>query len=1109
MTTDDLLDAYRCMYAARSIDQVERNYIDRGLAFFSVSGAGHEASATLATYLSPGDWLHCHYRDKALMVARGLPYVEFFRALFCTEASSSGGRQMSAHLASPSLRLLSIPGPVGNNVLQDVGIAAAIKDRRDDHLVVSSLGEGTTQQGEVLEGFCEASRSQLPILFLIHDNRYAISVSTSGKTIFARAEDSILGIPTTYVDGSDPVACATAFQQAIGSIREKQGPHMVVMACERLCSHTNADDQSVYRDANEISASASGDPILHLKSDLLARGIDPPVLEEIESKTLTKIRSAVEKASQEASGQYIVPASGAPSVNERSPRKPIKLEERKELVFLGASINMVLDAALKTGEEVILYGQDIEDPKGDVFGVTKGLSTRYPNRVINAPLTEATIVGSCLGRAVAGQRPVAFIQFADFLPLTFNQIINELGTMSWRTKGKVTCPLLILVSAGAYRPGLGPFHAQSMETYLCHTPGIIVVSPSNAEDAAGLLLALLESPEPSVFLYPKNLLNDPQAARPLGPSVAPVPLGKARFDRRGSHITLVGWGNIIPLLQEVAEALRTIQLSAEIIDLRTLAPWDRESVLSSSAKTKCLLVAHEDNQTCGLAAEIIASAAETLGCEELLTGRVCRADTPIPCHYPSQLQTLPSTASILEKACEMLQIDLKWERAEPLPDDLFELRAAGTSPADDQLVLLDWQVKEGDRIREGDLLLEIEADKAAFEFRSPVSGLLVRIIAPSSSRCSVGDCLAKIALDEGRSTGLPPNATQAKQIPKLTQPLSATVSRPSKGPPAGSSIFKLVTGVGDRRIDNDMIGRQADMKAAEILQSTGIETRYWYTDNQILESAVVTALDDLIRETPDIAARLGMVLLSTGTNSQSMPSRACRILERLAAKHDLNNPGAYDFYTACSGYIYGLEQADGYLHLNPDRLVILITAEHLSGYLDKADRNTAALFGDGFSVSLIGKRENLDLGKPLLDIVSTCCFSKPDPTDSLTLSEGKSIEMDGSEVFMNASRSMPEALQRACEKAKMNISDLEVVIPHQANQRIIDAVGRRLKKHKVAVFSNVRSYGNTSSTTIPLGLKDYLAGIDAEQEIQIGLTAFGGGYTYGAAVLKLASGSSD
>jgi 2-oxoisovalerate dehydrogenase E1 component len=274
------------------------------------------------------------------------------------------------------------------------------------------------------------------------------------------------------------------------------------------------------------------------------------------------------------------------------------------------AIRDVLREHLRRDPRVFVYGEDIEDPKGDVFGVTRGLSTEFPLRVCNSPLSESTIVGTCIGRALAGQRPVAMIQFADFLPLAYNQIVNELATIFWRTDGGWNAPVIILAPCGAYRAGLGPNHAQTFDGAMVHTPGLDVLMPSTAADAAGLLHAAFKSERPTLLFYPKALLNDPARATTGDVGQHFVPLGVARRIRTGRDITFVGWGNTLGLCQTAAATLETAGVESEVIDLRSLSPWDERTVLASVEKTARMIVVHEDNHTCGLGGEIMATVAE-------------------------------------------------------------------------------------------------------------------------------------------------------------------------------------------------------------------------------------------------------------------------------------------------------------------------------------------------------------------------------------------------------------------------------------------------------------------------------------------------------------------
>jgi 2-oxoisovalerate dehydrogenase E1 component len=669
-----LLDIYRLMLTARMVDRVESELTKAGEAFFHVSGAGHEGSAILNGFLTPRDWLHLHYRDKALMLARGISPEMFFHSLLCSAQSHSVGRQMSAHMSAPHLRILSMVGPVGNHALQSVGVASVIKDDPDCPIVVCSMGDGTAQQGEVLEAIAEASRSEFPVLFWIEDNDYSISTTTENKTFYSlpkgrKQPADLFGIPIQRVDGRDIVRCQDEVAAVIQGMRSTRCAAIVVFRVARLSSHTNADDERVYRPREEIEhAKQTCDPIQIFAAHLIALGLQQRDLDRMAADVEAEVRAAALAAKR---------APKPASINES--KKPLPISSSHEAVdYRGnndvhrltmlEAIRGVLQWRMKSDPRVMLYGEDIEDPKGDVFGVTRGLTTAFPGRVRNAPLSESTIVGVSIGKALAGHRPVAFIQFADFLPLAFNQIISELGSMHWRTNGEWQCPVIILAACGGYRPGLGPFHAQTLESVMAHVPGVDVLMPSDAADAAGLLNAAFRSERPTIFLYPKSCLNDPDRSTSPDVEAQLIPLGKARLIKRGDDLTIVTWGSTVPICERVARTLEEAGSAVDLIDLRSISPWDKEVVLESAARTRRLVVVHEDNRTCGFGAEVIATVVESAG-THVSCRRVVRPDTFIPCNYSNQLEVLPSFRRVLTAAAEMLDLDLSWDEIATVSSD--------------------------------------------------------------------------------------------------------------------------------------------------------------------------------------------------------------------------------------------------------------------------------------------------------------------------------------------------------------------------------------------------------------------------------------------------------
>ena len=479
-----MTDLYRTMVTAREMDLLEQSFTSRGEAFFHVSGAGHEATAVLNDHLIEDDWLHCHYRDKALMLARGITPKMFFYSLFNKDGSHSRGRQMNAHMSAPELNIMSLVGPVGNSALQATGVAEVIKKQSSKPLVLCSLGDGMTQEGEVYEALGQAVRDTLPVLFLIQDNAFAISTKTRGQTFYSLPDgeaNSFYGMPITRIDGRYAMEAHAQLEAVVSRIREERAPEIVVFEVDRLHNHTNADDQRMYRTPEEIAAVAeSGDPIAHLQRRLLEAGVTEDDLRDLHEEIIDSLKRDATEAQR---GSEPKPFTGAKRplperlLSGKFEYRGKAAEQTDSPLTMLEALREVLDARMGGDDRVTLYGEDLEDPKGDVFGVTRGLSTKYPGRVRNSPLSESLILGVSVGEALAGRRPVAFLQFADFLPIAYNQIVSELGSMYWRSDGAWESPVIVMISCGGYKPGLGPFHASSFDGLAAHTPAVYVMMP--------------------------------------------------------------------------------------------------------------------------------------------------------------------------------------------------------------------------------------------------------------------------------------------------------------------------------------------------------------------------------------------------------------------------------------------------------------------------------------------------------------------------------------------------------------------------------------------------------------------------------------------------------
>ena len=1116
--TDLLLSLYEYMVTAREMDTIEEEYTGRGEAFFHVSGAGHEASVMLNPHLTGDDWLHVHYRDKALMLARGISPEMFFMSLFNKDGSHSRGRQMNAHMSSPEHKILSIVGPVGNSALQSVGIASVIKDAENSPIVLCGLGDGMTAQGEIHEAIGHAVRDSLPVLFVIEDNSFAISTKTRGRTFYstpAGEADEFYTIPITHVDGRDPVAAFEAFGEVVATMREDRAPQIVIFEVDRLSNHTNADDQRMYRSEEEIErVRATGDPIAILRRYLLENGVDESILDKTRDRIAADLRSIARTVQRSADPEPI---------HDAVKPLPARLTDRSaeyiggrgdgEITMLEA-IREVLRSRLGSDPRVQLFGEDLEDPKGDVFGITRGLTDQFPGRVVNSPLAEATIVGVSVGQALAGKRPVAFLQFADFLPLAYNEIFAELGTMYWRTDGGWEVPVIVMITCGGYRPGLGPFHASSMEGIAAHTPGVDVFMPSSAGEAAGLLNAAFESGRPTLFFYPKNCLNDRNATTTTDVADQLVPIGTARKVREGDHITMVGWGNTVGLCGKAAESLESVGVQTDLIDLRSIVPWDVELVVESVQKTGRLLVAHEDNHTAGMGAEVVATVTEKISVP-IIARRVTRGDTYVPCNFENQLDVLPSFKRILETATEMLGGSVSWKLPESGAGGMRTVEAIGASPSDESVTVIEWHVKPGQTIVEGQLVAELEADKAAFDFKSSATGIVQELLCSEGDTVKVGAPLFSVRLPEGEKSlklvtreepGEP--VITGVEVPALmpggarsASVSAATSAAASSGTSLVAGVMGIATKLGSRIVTNEEISEMCPKWSPDdIVKRTGIESRHWVSGDETVVSLAVDVGNQVLSDNGVAIEDIDLILCSTGTPTFTTPSTASLIQYQLAGDKEVSC-GAYDISAACSGYIYGLQIAYDFLQSKPDAKILLITTEVLSPKLDKSDPSTAPIFGDAATASIVVGAASADRAR--LKIIRPEVGGQGETGETLKVPNQaeERISMDGPTVYQIAVRSMIDILKKAAAEARIGLERLSLVIPHQANQRIINAVRQRMKLTPDKVYSNIATHGNTSSCTIPLCLAELL-GTRAKDEL-IGLTAFGGGFTFAGGIVQV------
>jgi 2-oxoisovalerate dehydrogenase E1 component len=632
------------MMLSREGDRREGILMRQGKGWFQVPGMGHEALAAIAYHLRPDDYIFPTYRDRALMLARGMTTREIALDFMARAGSSSDGRNMPAHYSSRALNVFSVATPTGSQCLPAVGAAWGIKLAGDDRVVVCSIGDAATRQGEFYEAVCYAIQERLPIVFVVEDNQYGISTPTRNMLpmrLHVFDERWVVFVNGRYVDEVYEKA-----GEAIRKARTGGGPTILWCEIDRLSSHTSADDHRVYRPAEEIEAMFERDPIRLLAEQLIAEGtLTQEQYEQMQAditREVDAIYQEVERVPLPDPAHVLDHLYGEPPAHYL----PLPLEVESEPTTMVAAFNRTLHAAMETFDNIIMFGEDIEDPKGGVFGFTKGLSTKYPDRVRNSPLAEATIVGTAVGLAATGYRPVFEIQFIDFITPGFHQLVSQIATLRWRSKGEWKCPLVIYSPYGAYLPAGGMWHSQSNDGWWAHTPGIRVAIPSTPEDLAGLFWAAIQDDDPTLLLIPKHIFR----VRMPVQAYRAIPFGKAAIRREGTDVTVVAWGNTLELAFQAAEQFAQQGVSLEIIDPRTLVPFDWETVEQSLAKTGRLVVIHEDNRTCGFGQAIIAEMTSVPERFNLLLSPpqlVARYDVHIPFCPELEYAVLPDLARVM------------------------------------------------------------------------------------------------------------------------------------------------------------------------------------------------------------------------------------------------------------------------------------------------------------------------------------------------------------------------------------------------------------------------------------------------------------------------------
>jgi 2-oxoisovalerate dehydrogenase E1 component len=674
LTRQQLIDAYRIMYTSRRVDDREILLKRQQKIFFQISGAGHEAIGVAAAFcLKPGyDWFYPYYRDRALVLALGAtPYEMLLQAVGAADDPSSGGRQMPSHWAYKRLNIVTQSSPTGTQILQAVGCAEAgiylrnhpnatqqasgdyrqFKDVsfRSDEVTYVSLGDGTTSEGEFWEAMNTAANRKLPIVFVIEDNEYAISVPIEVQTAGGNISRLVSGFPNFHfeeVDGTDPVVSYAAMKRAVAYCRAGKGPGFVHAHVIRPYSHSLSDDERLYRPDAERQRDAARDPITCMQMFLIREGIlDENGINKLEKQVEEDMQVAVDRALEAkfptpetitqfvyspdldpTSAQFDTPPA-FPQIVEAAPgpdgKKPAPALPRT----MAELINTTLRDEMKRDERIVIFGEDVADAsredylkkklvkgKGGVFKLTAGLQMAFgSDRVFNAPIAEANIVGRATGMATRGLKPVVEIQFFDYIWPAMLQLRDELPVIRWRSNNAFSSPLVIRVAIGGYLTGGALYHSQCGESIFTHIPGLRVIFPSNALDAAGLLRTAIRCDDPVLFLEHKRLYRETYGRSHYPGPEYMIPFGKARIVQPGTDLTVITYGAVVPRALQAAQRLeREHGVKVELIDLRSLNPFDWETIAASVTKTNRALVAYEDSLSWGYGAEIAARIADKL-----------------------------------------------------------------------------------------------------------------------------------------------------------------------------------------------------------------------------------------------------------------------------------------------------------------------------------------------------------------------------------------------------------------------------------------------------------------------------------------------------------------
>ena len=697
LSREQLIRIYRTMFLSRQLDDREIQLKRQNKIFFQISGAGHEAVLAVAGLVlkSGYDWFFPYYRDRALALMVGeTPYEMMLQGVGANDDPASGGRQMPSHWGNPKFHLVTGSSPTGTRWLHAVGAAEAslyynefpkaleqarqapvgeFASAHGDEVIYVSGGEGATSEGEFFEALNAASLKRLPVLFLVEDNGYAISVPVEFQTAGGNISKLVRNFPHLHVeecDGTDPLESYDALTRAVAHCRARSGPALVHAHVTRPYSHSLSDDEKLYKTPEEREAEAHRDPVPKFAVFLVREGIlDENELEALEAEVGREVAAATDRAlAAEA------PPTDSIYVNVYSPDVDPTSKQFEAQPHLNGHPKTMVEIVSATlldemgrDERIVVFGEDVADcsrveslaqlkGKGGVFKATAGLQRKYgSNRVFNSPIAEAAIVGRAVGMAIRGLKPVAEIQFFDYIWPAMMQLRDEMATQRWRSAGNFKCPAVIRVPIGGYLTGGAIYHSQCGEVVFTHIPGLRVVMPSTALDVCGLLRTAIRSDDPVLFLEHKHLYRQPYNRTPYPGADFTIPFGKVRVVREGTNASIITYGAVVHRAEVAAATLEREGISVEIIDLRTLSPYDWDAVAATVRKTNRVIVAYEDARSWGYGAEIAARIGDELFGElDAPVRRVAATDTFVAYNPKLEDEILPQVQDIAAAVRDLL-----------------------------------------------------------------------------------------------------------------------------------------------------------------------------------------------------------------------------------------------------------------------------------------------------------------------------------------------------------------------------------------------------------------------------------------------------------------------